>query len=222
MDDLRAATFDYKGKELAFIGARVQEERLLRQKQFENEKYEVKVTEVVKGSKGDVFIDIGAYLGYFSFLASESFGRVVAIEAHPLRFGALAYNAGHFSNIRAIWGYAGKAPAPPLNPSHMCGDFFYANNPGKKIPNVEFDHEFVDIESLVREGETAMIKIDVEGGEGSVIDSCSKGFLSDPRVAWIIEIHHSVTSPSYLEEKFSGRTITPVAEGRNISKIMVT
>lgn len=45
--------------------------------------------------KGDVFLDIGANTGYYSFLASsiiEDSGRVIALEPNPVMFARLEFN----------------------------------------------------------------------------------------------------------------------------------
>lgn len=56
---------------------------------------------------GDVFVDVGASVGYYSLLASQlvgESGRVVAIEALPETFGVLETNLekNHARNVRAV------------------------------------------------------------------------------------------------------------------------
>lgn len=56
---------------------------------------------------GDVFVDVGANIGYFSLLASKLVGptgAVVAIEASPSTFALLRANLelNHASNVRAV------------------------------------------------------------------------------------------------------------------------
>ncbi len=51
---------------------------------------------------GDVFIDIGAHIGYFSLLASRlvgDSGRVIAFEPTPRTREVLEYNVRHCSNV---------------------------------------------------------------------------------------------------------------------------
>jgi FkbM family methyltransferase len=56
---------------------------------------------------GDVFIDVGANIGYYSMLASQlvgDSGRVVAIEAAPQTFSMLSGNVerNHLLNVRSV------------------------------------------------------------------------------------------------------------------------
>jgi tRNA/tmRNA/rRNA uracil-C5-methylase (TrmA/RlmC/RlmD family) len=56
---------------------------------------------------GDIFIDVGANIGYYSLLASKLVGHsgsVVAIEPSPKIFSALQHNLAlnHIENVRVV------------------------------------------------------------------------------------------------------------------------
>src|SRR5579859_719318 len=74
---------------------------------------------------GDVAIDVGANIGYFTLLASSlvgATGRVISIEASPQIFGLLAENIelNKLSNVRAVNCAASYADGEM--PVYACGE----------------------------------------------------------------------------------------------------
>lgn len=123
---------------------------------------------------GEVFVDVGANLGWFSILAGRlvgPVGTVVAIEASPLLAGELRRNveANRLSNVRILNAAAG-AEAGTVDVVHGP-----AENAGltrvRKGATVRRDtlQAFIDGKDLPL---VRLIKIDVEGAEYDVI----KGF----------------------------------------------
>ena len=131
---------------------------------------------------GDVFVDVGANVGYYSLLASGlvgAGGKVVSIEALPQFFAFLKDNIAinHVSNIRpvqaAAWDCEGTVKLF-LRPDHPTGtttaipewaDRFHLEDvcevPGRPLA------------ALLRPDEIAaarVIKIDVEGAEWRVVN----------------------------------------------------
>lgn len=127
---------------------------------------------------GDTFIDVGANIGYYSLLASTRVGEkgsVVAVEPSPPAFRALEENLARnrAGNVRAVnvaafdcWkmltifdgprnhtGLASVFPAPDLRAAYQV----------RGVP----------LSEILRPGEAErarLIKIDVEGAEGQVVD----------------------------------------------------
>lgn len=125
---------------------------------------------------GDVFVDVGAQIGYFSLLASQavaSTGRVVAVEANPTTYGLLLQNlaANDAANVRALNCAASAEHALVevyAHPHDSCRSTVFpreGHEPSGKVAAVP-------LRDLVREDEwrrARLVKIDVEGVEPEVI-----------------------------------------------------
>lgn len=142
---------------------------------------------------GDVFLDIGANIGFFSVLAAKLTGEsglVVAAEADPSVAEILAKNfeANRLGNARVVAGAVtnhegtvrlGRAPA-----SGWTG-LYYAK-----------PDEWVDVPALTGDGllkshglrKVNAVKIDVEGAEGHVLAGMTELLTNfGPRL--LIEVH---------------------------------
>ncbi len=126
---------------------------------------------------GDVFIDVGANIGYYSLLASSlvgDSGAVVAIEASPATYQGLVGNIGRngVGNVRALNVAASdvyslvrmyRAPANNIGSSSLFeGDGFSDEGEIMAAPLAEL----LTAEDIQR---ARIIKIDVEGFEVAVI-----------------------------------------------------
>jgi FkbM family methyltransferase len=135
---------------------------------------------------GDVFIDVGANVGFDSLLASRCVaddrdeggkfgGAVVAIEAAPAVFAQLEHILalnGSPSNIRAINKAASDAPGTLrifAGPQHNIGlTTTVQRGTMRQVAEVEA----LPLGELLRDDEIArakLIKVDVEGGEDTVL-----------------------------------------------------
>ncbi|MET8687253.1 FkbM family methyltransferase [Streptomyces sp. NPDC004732] len=127
---------------------------------------------------GDVFVDVGANVGYFAVLGAGLVGpqgRVVAIEASPTFHDRVLRNAelNGYANIRAV--------NAAVSDSHKRVTFILAssNNMGANsiVPydgpaESTFESEASPLPELLEPDELAearVIKIDVEGAEGGVV-----------------------------------------------------
>lgn len=126
----------------------------------------------------DVFVDVGANIGFDSLLASRAVGeggRVVSIEASPMVFSRLRDTLrlnGSPTNIRTI-NMAVAAEAGTLNiyagPQHNVG--LTTTVPRGDMPKVA-TVEAAPLGDLLQRDEidrVRFIKIDVEGGEAAVL-----------------------------------------------------
>lgn len=147
---------------------------------------------------GDVFVDVGANIGYFSLLASKLVGRdgrVVAIEALPSTFDRLATNLERngCDNVRAL----------NVAAAETAGTLKVFRGPdshtGLATVVADFGHEYerdVDaapLSALLADDEVArarVIKIDVEGAELAVARGL-RPILSAtrPDLEVVIEMH---------------------------------
>jgi FkbM family methyltransferase len=130
-------------------------------------------------SPGDVVVDVGANIGYFTLLASNCVGgsgKVVAIEASPKVFGLLSENIAlnRKSNIRAVNVAAGYARGElPLFSSSEDNIGHTSTVP--HAGNVQSGTvQALPLQEILTEDEkrrVRLIKIDIEGAERPVLQS---------------------------------------------------
>lgn len=130
---------------------------------------------------GDVFVDVGANIGYFSLLASTLVGEagtVIAIEAAPATAAILAKNVRGRSNVRVIqaaaWErrcslefYVGDHVSAQSTVNRDWAQRWQGNN-GVKTVRVAA----APLSTMLTAAElkrTRMLKIDVEGAEAAVL-----------------------------------------------------
>ncbi|MEU8551842.1 FkbM family methyltransferase [Streptomyces roseoverticillatus] len=127
---------------------------------------------------GDTFIDVGANIGYFSLLGARLVGpagRVVAIEASPTFYRSVVANARRNAcrNVRAVnlaVCDARRSLTFTLASSRNMG----ANSivPYDGPAEASFEAQALPLTEVLTASEVAearVIKVDVEGAEGSVI-----------------------------------------------------
>ena len=152
---------------------------------FHGEPYEPELTAIVASLRpGDVFVDIGANVGFFSLVAAKRLGtrgRVIAFEPHP---GARArmqavLERNHVTTVEIVPAAVADADGATLR-LYLTGqsELSTLNPVDSPMANVRFDaHIDVPSVTLDRWLETrgidpetiSLIKIDVEGAEGRVI-----------------------------------------------------
>jgi FkbM family methyltransferase len=159
-------------------------------------KFEVEETQIIASllPKSDVFIDVGANLGYYSLLALHIGKTVIAFEPQQQNIQCLCLNLD-------INGWKNKAEVFPIALSDRSGlmTLYGASGPSasliknwagyssrfkKMVPVSKLDNilagRFV--------GERLFIKIDVEGAEYSVLKGAMKTLNRGPKPVWLIEI----------------------------------
>lgn len=127
---------------------------------------------------GDVFVDIGANVGYDTLLASSRVGpegRVVAIEASPRTFALLQRNLAvnaSASNVRpvnvAVSDRPGTLALYEVNPANIGAASTLASRGGTLHASVEA----LPLEQILTAEEMSrlrLIKIDVEGAEPPIL-----------------------------------------------------
>lgn len=126
---------------------------------------------------GDVFLDVGANIGYYSLLASHLVGprgSVVAIEASPATFQALSHNLAmnKIANVRAL-NLAASDRAGRLTlyrgEEHNSGRATVVDGQGLEV---EAEVPAAPLNSILSAGELRRLrlaKIDVEGAEAQVV-----------------------------------------------------
>jgi FkbM family methyltransferase len=127
---------------------------------------------------GDVFVDIGANVGYDSLLGSslvDPLGRVIAIEASPNTFGKLKENIAlnKSTNIRtvnvAVSDRVGKLDLFSLSVWNSGAATTLTSRGGKLIASVDA-LPLAQILTSDEMGNVRLMKIDVEGAEALILN----------------------------------------------------
>jgi len=143
---------------------------------FQDKVYE----KVWSPQKGDTVIDIGAYVGMFTVLASELVGKtghVIAIEPSPSNFGYLSGNTHKLSNvdlIRAVVSSVGGTGKLYLSQASPCHTTAHPHKNAIKVRKVTLDSLNVKAD---------FIKIDAEGSEIEILRGAEKTLLAGTRLS---------------------------------------
>jgi FkbM family methyltransferase len=182
------------------LGARKRAELMNR---LFNPAWEPSVTKRVKRLEGQIFVDCGANLGYYSFIAARRFRVVYAMEPEPNNIVQLkrGIDRAGFKNIHVVEaaiadneGYTllSHSALPNPHPGHWTIEKEYVFTPTRHkrvqiptnqsitvpvhtLPNV-LPNEIIDV-----------VKVDVEGAEWRILKGAESIM---PRIrTWIIELH---------------------------------
>lgn len=172
--------------------------------------YEPEVTRFITENlgKGNVFMDIGANIGYYTLIALPIVGdrgRVIAIEPNPGVFERLKKNVAinNFENVElynfALSDFRGQTL---LNiPKLDDGTSSIVNDSGS-------NHIYVDVftfDDYFSNSEIDIIKMDVEGAEIQILKSMRRYIANHKTLKIIIEWNRTYRSRedfSYLEKCF--------------------
>ena len=154
--------------------------------------------------RGDTFIDVGANVGYYALLASQSVGpsgRIVAIEASPAICASLRRNAAlnRADNVRivnvAAFGCRSTVRLYRGNDAN-CGETTIVNEFGGDL---ECEVDAFPLHELLTPAElesARLIKIDAEGAEYTILAGLDSFRRLRPDVELIVEVH-----PDYLAKR---------------------
>ncbi len=166
---------------------------LLQGGEFEHEE-----TELFKSlvRPGMVVVDIGANLGYYTLLAARLLGgqgRVYAFEPDPANYALLVKNiqANAFSNVvstqMAVSDHAGSHLLFRHKYNFGCHSLSKANateyDGSTEVTTTTLDHFFAEVHP---ESKIDLIKMDVQGAEGQVIDG-ARNLLGEMKPAILME-----------------------------------
>jgi FkbM family methyltransferase len=128
-------------------------------------------------ASGDVFVDVGANIGYHSLLASKLVGAkgcVIAIEASPSTFEILSTHIreNNATNVRIINKAASDAPGSLVLYRAFPGNIGTATTIESRGHDEEGIVESIPIDHILSSEERSrvrLIKMDIEGSELSVL-----------------------------------------------------
>jgi FkbM family methyltransferase len=156
----------------------------------------------------DVFVDIGANLGYYTCLALQTGRRVVAFEPQQHNLVCLYRNIqlnswedraevfplalSNHSGLLTLYGASGPSASLLRN---WAG---YSSRRTQTVPVARLD----DVLAGRYPGSRLLIKIDVEGAEYGVIQGAEATLRRDPKPIWLVEIcfhefHPDGTNPDF-------------------------
>ena len=156
---------------------------------------------LLRGSR--IFVDVGASLGQYAHFAGKSIegGRIVAVEADPMRFARLKELAAEWEKASAGNRYEVVHAAAADKPGRM--DFFVTDQalsgalwphhvPDEKLRNsLNWSKTSVDVvtlDQLFPNDDPGVVKIDVEGAEYRVIQGAI-GLLKRGKTRFLVEVH---------------------------------
>lgn len=154
-------------------------------------------------NEGEVFCDIGSNLGFYSLLAREAGYCTVTVDPEPSHFAFLERNGHLFDSIHAV-AVSDKAGTFEFNIASDTnpGASSLVGNASDSIYSRTVPVEAVTFSDLISwegiaPGRVAIIKIDVEGAEASVIQGMRPYLESGARpVIWCeVRGHQSGRNP---------------------------
>lgn len=168
-------------------------------------RHEKAVQETVRKMHGEVFVDIGANIGFYSLILSKNFRRVVAVEPHPDNAREIVRNAKEMRvrNIEVVQ----KAVSRSTGIAHLyqsSRDSGHTLNPRSHIASKgTLPVETITLSELLKEyGQIDLVKVDVEGEEWGVLEGSLP--IIDRIKAWVIELHR-LNRKSELEKLLQGK-----------------
>jgi FkbM family methyltransferase len=160
-----------------------------------NEAHEPFETELVKNAvkKGDVVLDIGAHIGYYTLIFAKLVGergKVFAFEPEPTNFALLSKNVeinGYRNVILVQKAVSDKTGRIKL---YLCKDSTAIHN----IHNLGNGRQSIEIESIRLDdyfknydGKIDFIKMDIEGAEGVALQGMSSLLSKNRNVKIVTE-----------------------------------
>jgi len=176
---------------------------------------------------GDLAIDVGANIGYMTSLlalrAGPS-GRVLAFEPHPQVFRHLSANVQRFrgKSTAAVETYP-AALGERIGSCYLdCGADFAGNQGTARITDREspLPTSMTTLDQVLQGRTAALVKIDVEGGEGQVL----KGAAHSLREGRIQSLVYEAYAPERagLAELLAGYGYRVFALGRDLRGLILS
>lgn len=162
--------------------------------------YEMETTEVMKGAlkKGDIFIDVGANIGYFSAIGASLVGKIGQVHSfEPVpqyfqRLGKMAsMNSGYriMTNQCALGEESCKAKVDITSRQNIGWNTMVPGLMNHALRKESIEVPVIRLDQYIEEkglGEIALIKIDVEGFEFPVLKGLSNYLASADSLPVII------------------------------------
>jgi FkbM family methyltransferase len=146
--------------------------------------------------EGMVVIDAGAYIGYYTVLASSLVGekgRVYSFEPSPENAGVLNKNVG-MNNCRNVY-IVQKAVSDKVgsvtfypNPCNASGSTMFENYSTHNAKDPSVTVGTVTLDGIVGNCKVDFIKMDIEGGETKALRGMTNIIKNSPDLKMIVEV----------------------------------
>lgn len=162
---------------------------------------------------GDIAIDVGAHIGYYTLLLRKHVGadgRVIAFEPVPEDFEVLQRNLmlNGYTNVRlenaAVAEFSGDVRIERRDTDPLSSVSSLSSNADLQVRSVALDDYFGADETI------SFVKIDVEGAEDRVLRGM-KRILANQRPTLIVEIHSHDASRAAQMLRAAGYRTSAVA-----------
>lgn len=154
--------------------------------------HEPDVSRFARKLHGELFVDVGANIGFYTRLLKDNFSRIIALEADPLTCAYLRrYRPKNCVVVNAAVaddeGYA-TLYSHPTNPGGSSVAYGYGWKPTRV-------RKMTLTSLLSRESKADLVKVDVEGAELLVVKGAAP--VMHKVMSWIIE-YHDITQKNAL------------------------
>jgi FkbM family methyltransferase len=173
-------------------------------------RHEPQVSSFLAGKKGAVFVDVGANVGYYSFLLYDNFDTILAVEPHPdnVEIMTAVKAEGNFSKVKISPCAVGDKDRDEVRlyvGSHCGGHTLLAqrSSPAPRNQQKYIKTRMMTLNTLLKDFESIdLVKVDVEGAEWSVLKGAEN--IRNRIKSWIIELH-GLGRKQEMEKWFSDR-----------------
>jgi FkbM family methyltransferase len=164
--------------------------------------------------EGDIVVDIGAYIGLYTIIASKRVGangKVIAIEADPSNFELLNRNikVNQLTNIISLNNavYSKETKLKLYLPGEELGHTTYNTVMSDRAKN---EDKFVEVSANTLDNllqlkeitDVNWVKIDVEGAEFEVLKGAHNLLLNSRNIVILMEVHGSTNDYRLKLEEF--------------------
>jgi FkbM family methyltransferase len=177
-------------------------------------RHEDVIIEYFTPKEGDIVVDIGAYIGLYTIIASKRVGangKVIAIEADPSNFEMLNRNikVNQLTNIISLNNavYSKETKLKLYLPGEELGHTTYNTVMSDRAKNedkfVEVSANTLDYLLQLKEiTDVNWVKIDVEGAEFEVLKGAHNLLLNSRNIVILVEVHGSPNDYRLKLEEF--------------------
>ena len=160
--------------------------------------WEPEVSELLNGLEGELFVDIGSSVGYYSLLLANNFKEIIAVEPEPETVNLLRKNTRHLDNIHIVEGaISDEDGEATFYISPTLG--WHTITPTNKKQYTATKTKVQTLKTLLDGRKATLVKVDTEGAELKILDGAPQGKVE----AWLIEAHGGESRMKEIDSKLS-------------------